>query len=88
MGRVDAFSLPGCRCFFWSDDHGPPHFHVLKSGDWEVRVFFQEEPAIVEVQWERDRFPGRIERELLNLVAEHRQALWTEWNQKVKAGDD
>lgn len=87
MGKVDAFSLPGCKCFFWSDDHGPPHFHVQKPGEWEVRVYFQEEPAVIEIRWKRHFFTGKVERELMKLVAVHREALWTEWSEKIGASD-
>jgi len=24
--------------FFHSDDHGPPHVHVRRPGEWEIRV--------------------------------------------------
>ena len=44
MPLVRAFDLPGLKAWFWSCDHEPPHFHVLRSGEWEVRVYFLLEP--------------------------------------------
>lgn len=38
MGRVQAFSIPGLDCWFPSLDHDPPHFHVRRPGEWEIRV--------------------------------------------------
>ncbi|NUN98523.1 MAG: DUF4160 domain-containing protein [Candidatus Omnitrophica bacterium] len=41
MSRVKAFKIRGVRCWFWSGDHHPPHFHVEhEGGDWSARVFF------------------------------------------------
>ena len=87
MGKVEAFSIPGCRCFFFSGDHGPPHFHVEKPGEWEVRVYFHEEPIVIEFKWRARHFPASMEREIVDLVAEHREELWTEWSEKVVDGD-
>lgn len=83
MGKVDAFSIPGCDCFFWSGDHGPPHFHVKKPGEWEVRVYFHEATPAIEIKWSRRRFPATMARQIERLVVEHRQALWCEWSEKV-----
>lgn len=51
-------------------------------------MYFQEEPVIIEIEWKLRHFPGRVARELLDQVAEHREALWTEWSAKVGANDD
>ncbi|NCR39243.1 MAG: DUF4160 domain-containing protein [Microcystis aeruginosa W13-11] len=40
MGKVESFNLDGLDLFFNSHDHLPPHFHVRKPGQWEIRVFF------------------------------------------------
>jgi len=38
MGKVEAFRLDGLELLFYSNDHRPPHIHVLKRGAWEIRV--------------------------------------------------
>ena len=40
MGKVESFNLDGLDLFFNSHDHLPPHFHVRKPGQGEIRVFF------------------------------------------------
>ena len=42
MGRVTAFELVGVECWFYSQDHRPPHFHARKRGKWHVKVLFME----------------------------------------------
>lgn len=39
MGKADAFSIPGLDVFFYSSDHRPPHVHIRKAGEWEIRVY-------------------------------------------------
>ncbi len=39
MGGIDAFNISGLEIYFRSNDHPPPHFHVRRSGEWEIRVF-------------------------------------------------
>ena len=39
-GRVSCFQLDGLDCTFNSNDHGPPHFHAKRRGDWESRGYF------------------------------------------------
>jgi hypothetical protein len=33
MPKVESFELVGLVCWFWSNDHNPPHFHVKKEGE-------------------------------------------------------
>ena len=40
MGKVDCLSIDGVECWFWSQDHRPPHFHAKKPGEWHFRVWF------------------------------------------------
>lgn len=88
MGKVEAFTLPGCKCWFWAGDHGAPHFHVQKADEWEIRVFFHEEPARVVLKWAARHFPAAIARQVQLLAAEHREALWVEWSRKVVTDDE
>lgn len=36
MPKVACFKIPGLSCWFWSNDHDPPHFHAKKEGEWEI----------------------------------------------------
>jgi len=40
MATVTAFRIPGLPIWFWSNDREPPHFHVKRRGESEVKVFF------------------------------------------------
>lgn len=87
MGHVDAVSHPGWDCWFWSKDHLEPHFHVKSAGEWEVKVFFLEDPPCYEVVFEARRIPGRKMSRFLKRVAERREALHAEWDRKVEVVD-
>jgi len=87
MPHVDCVSWAGCRCWFWSRDHLEPHFHVLSSGEWEIRVFFGDDPPRFDVLWEAKKVPGRVLRKFLAQVAEHREELFDEWANKVQVED-
>ena len=88
MGKLNCFQMAGVELWFNSSDHEPPHFHARKPDKWEIRVFFTEctrSNLVFNV-----KFPpsgsgpsGRECRELLNLVLQHRDALYTEWEVKV-----
>ena len=51
MGRVDAVAHPGWDCWFWSKDHLEPHFHVKSAGEWEIKIYFLEDPPRYEVEF-------------------------------------
>lgn len=85
MGRVDAFQVPGCDCTFYSNDHPPPHFHAKSPGEWEIKVYFLKDPPTYEVVFEIKQIPGRTRRAVLNLAALNREALFTEWDVKVRS---
>ena len=86
MGQVEAFTLQGLKLWFNSSDHLPPHVHVKRRGDWEIRVFFlecTENHLACEHNWGR-RSPSATERSaILEAVLEHRVALLEEWERKV-----
>jgi Domain of unknown function (DUF4160) len=84
VGRVDAFQIDGCVCWFWSRDHLGPHFHVKSAGEWEIRVFFGEEPPRYEVVFEVRRIPRKKLKEILSAASGHRERLFVEWSQKVE----
>lgn len=59
-----------------SNDHPPPHVHVLKRGVWHVRVALVG-PKALDV---RDGLVGPSEWRLIEaLVAKHLWACWQEW---------
>jgi hypothetical protein len=83
MAKVDCFEIPGLHCWFWSNDHDPPHFHVKQEGKWEIKVKFVEgEEEMFESVWGHTR-SGKILRQLKRAVTTHRVALLAEWEAKV-----
>jgi hypothetical protein len=83
MGKVDAVSWPGCRCWFWSHDHREAHFHVQSPGEWEIRVFFGDDPPRWDEVWSARPVPARALRKFLDDVANRREDLFREWDEKV-----
>ena len=79
MGLLQAFELRGCRLWFYTGDHGPPHFHAGVVDAWEIRVFFLQEPPEYEVKFKVKHISARIVREILELAAAHRAGLFEEW---------
>jgi len=88
MGRVEAFSVDGLVMWFWSEDHLPPHFHVKKTGEWEITVSILQttEGALAfESKWGSGP-SGRLQVQLARNVVENRDALYREWSRKTGAG--
>jgi hypothetical protein len=88
LGKVDCFEIPNLESFFYSSDHPPPHFHVVKPDAWEIRVRFLECTAkylAYEVKWPRGgKGPNALEaRIILGRVLAHRAELLSEWDRKV-----
>ena len=85
MGKVDAIAVAGLSLWFNSNDHLPPHFHALRTGQWEIRVYFLEcVPGHLEYDVKWGRSPsGGDRRTLLGLVLGARVELLVEWEQKV-----
>jgi hypothetical protein len=85
MGKVDCFNLAGIYCWFYSQEHRPPHFHAKRKGQWEVRVFFQMGRTNM-IQWKKGP-ASRIDRRDLDTLCEvaelHRAELLGEWEEKV-----
>ena len=82
MATVAAFLLPGVTLWFWSNDHEPPHFHAKRRGEWEVKVnFLLDEAAMIEIVWSQTRPPRKLLRKLAALAAEHRVALFEQWEE-------
>ena len=86
MGQVEAFTLQGLKLWFNSSDHLPPHVHVKRRGDWEIRVFFlecTENYLACEHKWGRKNPSAADRSAILAAVLEHRVALLEEWERKV-----
>ena len=92
MVRVSAFSLSGRKVFFNTSDHSPPHFHVLNSGEWEIRVNIDESSEanglVYSVKFARKLKGKKVisskeEKDILNLVIRHHPALLRQWQQQV-----
>ena len=85
MGRVDCITVEGLRLWFNSNDHLPPHFHVTKTGEWEIRIYFlrcAQERLDFDLKWGKEP-SRRVLEQLLGLVLEKRTALLEEWELKV-----
>ncbi len=83
MPNVECFQIPGLHLFFWSQDHDPPHFHVKRPGEWEVRVVFAEDASrMFEVKWGAGP-DSKTRRRIARLVEAHRLQLMAEWETKV-----
>jgi hypothetical protein len=83
MPKVDCFVIPGLVCWFWSNDHDPPHFHVKREGEWEIKVnFLAAEGEMFELQW-GSAPKGKVLRQIARAVIANRAALLAEWEAKV-----
>ena len=79
MGLLRAFQLPGCRFWFYTGDHEPPHFHARAGDAWEIRVYFLQEPPEHKVKFAVRRVPAKMVKQILELAATHRAELLQEW---------
>jgi hypothetical protein len=88
MGEVDAFQVPGLKCYFPSGDHYPHHFEVLRRGEYVVRVYFLRTSKKRGLNWDYKRhMDGTLRPEdaevLYELVMKNKRRLLREWNEKV-----
>ena len=80
MASVSAFAISGLKIWFWSNDHEPPHFHVKKRGEWEIKVAFLEDaPQMIEVVFGKPT--AKVVKEIKELAAQHRLELLEQWQQ-------
>ena len=80
MPKVKCFEIPGLYCWFWSNDHDPPHFHVKKNGEWELTVKFLEN-SMFEMKWGKEPKAKVLRKIAANVIA-NRVALLLEWEDK------
>jgi hypothetical protein len=85
LGKVDCVVIEGLRVWFNSNDHLPPHIHVTKTGDWEIRIYFLRcNRGHLDFDRKWGKGPSRKLLELiLALVLEKRTVLLEEWELKV-----
>lgn len=89
LGAVEAFTLGGSlNCWWNSSDHRPPHFHEKRKGEWEIRVWFLTcSTGRLDFQFKWPSRGGMVDstdqKEILQAVLKHREALLIEWGQKV-----
>ena len=83
MPKVDCFAIAGLTCWFWSNDHDPPHFHSKRDGEWELIVrFAEDEGRMFELRWGVAP-KAKVLREIAKNVAENRARLLEEWEANV-----
>jgi hypothetical protein len=83
MPKVACFEIPGLACWFWSNDHDPPHFHVKRAGEWELKVKFTEgEAQMFDLAWGTTP-KAKVLREIAKNVQAKRVELLAEWEAKV-----
>jgi hypothetical protein len=79
MPKVACLGIPGLLCWFWSNDHDPPHFHAKREGEWEIRVkFLEAEAQMFESVWGEEP-NGKVLRKIVKAVLENRANLLAEW---------
>lgn len=85
MGKVEAFVLKGIECWFYSQDHRPPHFHAKKSGEWHFRIFFltAKEEMLERVKGADRKLKARDRDALCDMTELYREELLIEWERKV-----
>ncbi len=81
LATVTAFQIPGLKIWFWSNDHEPPHFHVKRRGEWEVKVTFMLAPSeMIEVLGSVKPSQRQL-KALTELAVAYRLELLEQWQQ-------
>jgi hypothetical protein len=87
MGKVDAFSIEGLEILFYSNDHLPPHIHIKKTGEWEIKVYLRdttEDRLAGDLKkWSTSSPNRKTRKKIREQVVNHRSELLEEWEQKV-----
>ncbi|MBN1961554.1 MAG: DUF4160 domain-containing protein [Deltaproteobacteria bacterium] len=69
--------------WFNSNDHEPPHFHLERPGEWEVRLFFLQAKKIMIKECWGSGPSGQLKRTILAKIETNRILLLREWEKKV-----
>ena len=81
---------------FYSNDHEPPHIHVLHNGgEWEIAVFFLEcSSNLLKYKFKVPRnrnmvkrpIMSRFQKQIIENIVQNKAKLYLEWQQKVNRG--
>jgi hypothetical protein len=85
LGQVQCIAIEGLDLWFNSHDHVPPHFHVGRRGEYELRIFFLEctaDELAFNVKWGGEP-DARVLADIRELVVKNRVPLLEEWERKV-----
>ncbi len=83
MVTVSAFSLSGLKIWFWSNDHEPPHFHVKRRGEWEIKVAFLEDSSeMIEIVFGKPA--AKVQKEISELTEQYRLEILEQWQELRK----
>lgn len=86
---MEAFAVPGIKCYFPSADHYPQHFEAYRRGKYVVRIFFLRTNRKRGLNWEYKlqmrggTFDAADQQAIYELVMKNRHKLLREWNEKV-----
>lgn len=89
MGRIEYFSSQGLEAFFRSNDHRPPHFHVKKTGMWEVRVYIltsSENSLDYSFKFPKNNsvaLTSKEKKNILRFIISNREKLLLDWSTQV-----
>lgn len=83
MPKVESLRIPGLELLFHSDDHLPPHLHVRRPWEWEVRVNLLSLKHEVVWSGKKNAPSTRQMNEVLMQVEEKLVDLLIEWENKV-----
>lgn len=86
--KVDCIDGKGKFYYlFYSNDHEPPHIHVRRKGEWEIRVKFltcSKGYLDYEVVFPRKLVLKSIDiNEILDNILPVKDQLYQEWHEKV-----
>ena len=87
MAQVRAFAVPGVKMCIPSGDHGPPHIHARRPGEWAAKVYIlADRDQMIELLRPRDATIKATDRTaIIAGVEAHRPELLQEW-QDCQAG--
>lgn len=82
MPELRAFTISGVKLWFYTNDHGSPHFHARRDRKWEVKVHFQSpRDNMIEVKWQRRALDLGTIGEITRRSEQHRLELLEEWEE-------
>jgi hypothetical protein len=86
--KVDCIDGEGRFCYlFYSNDHEPPHVHVRRRGEWEIRVkFLTCKKSFLDYEMvipKKDALKSADKKEILDSILPVKDQLYREWYEKV-----